>query len=43
VNVSGIDCLVAAATMAGGHELFTADADFEAIARLVPLRLYRPA
>ena len=40
-NVSGIDCLIAASTMAGGHELFTVDADFDAIARHAPLTLVK--
>jgi predicted nucleic acid-binding protein len=39
-NVSGIDCLIAATAIAGGHELFTADADFEAIRRLSNLKLF---
>ena len=39
-NVSGLDCLIAATTIAGGHELFTADADFEAIRRHSNLKLF---
>jgi predicted nucleic acid-binding protein len=39
-NVSGIDCLIAATAIAGGHELFTADADFQAISRLSNLKLF---
>ena len=39
-NVSGIDCLIAATTIAGGHELFTVDADFQAIRRLSNLKLF---
>jgi predicted nucleic acid-binding protein len=39
-NVSGIDCLIAASTIAGGHELFTADADFEAISKHSALKLF---
>jgi predicted nucleic acid-binding protein len=39
-NVSGIDCLIAATAIAGGHELFTADADFQAIGRLSNLKLF---
>jgi predicted nucleic acid-binding protein len=39
-NASGIDCLIAATAIAGGHELFTADADFQAIRRLSNLRLF---
>lgn len=42
VNVSGIDCLIAVAAMAGGHELFAVDADFEVIAEHAPLKLFRP-
>jgi predicted nucleic acid-binding protein len=38
-NVSGIDCLIAATAIAGGHELFTADKDFETIRRHTSLRL----
>ena len=41
LNVSGVDCLIAACTIAGHHELFAVDEDFEAIARHVPLRLFR--
>jgi predicted nucleic acid-binding protein len=41
LNVSGIDCLIAACAMVGNHELFAIDEDFEAIARQVPLKLYR--
>jgi len=40
VNVSGPDCLIAAITVRGKHELFAMDADFESIARIVPLRLF---
>jgi predicted nucleic acid-binding protein len=40
-NVSGIDCLIAASTIAGGHELFTDDADFDAISKHSPLKLFR--
>lgn len=40
-NVSGIDCLIAASAIAGGHQLFTADADFEAICRHSALELFR--
>ena len=40
VNVSGIDCLIAATAIAGGHELFTADEDFESIRRHANLRLF---
>jgi predicted nucleic acid-binding protein len=41
VNVSGIDCLIAACTIAGGHELFAADADFVAISKHSTLRLFK--
>lgn len=40
LNVSGIDCLIAATSIAGGHELFAVDGDFEAIAKHSPLRLF---
>lgn len=40
-NVSGIDCLIAASAIAGGHELFAVDADFDAIGRHAPLKLFR--
>jgi predicted nucleic acid-binding protein len=40
VNVSGIDCLIAATAIAGGHELFTADEDFESIRRHTNLSLF---
>lgn len=41
LNVSGVDCLIAACTITGNHELFAVDEDFEAIARHMPLRLFR--
>jgi predicted nucleic acid-binding protein len=41
LNVSGVDCLIAACAIVGSHELFAADDDFAAIARHVPLRLFR--
>jgi len=41
VNVSGIDCLIAASAIAGGHELFAVDADFEAICKHSSLKLFR--
>lgn len=41
VNVSSIDCLIAASTIAGGHELFSVDEDFEAIRRHSDLKLVR--
>jgi predicted nucleic acid-binding protein len=40
LNVSGPDCLIAALAIAGEHRLFARDDDFEAIARLAPLKLY---
>ena len=40
LNVSGIDCLIAATAIEGKHELFTTDGDFDAIAKVVPLRLF---
>ena len=42
VNLSGVDCLIAAQTIAGGHELFAADGDFAHLARHAPLRLFDP-
>jgi predicted nucleic acid-binding protein len=41
LNVSGVDCLIAAGAITGGHDLFTVDEDFEAIAKHTPLKLYR--
>jgi predicted nucleic acid-binding protein len=41
LNVSGVDCLIAACAITGGHVLFTVDEDFEAIAKHTPLKLYR--
>ena len=43
VNVSGVDCLIAACAIVGNHELFAVDEDFEAIGRHAPLRLYSGA
>ena len=40
LNVSGMDCLIAATSIAGGHELFAVDGDFAEIAKLSPLRLF---
>jgi predicted nucleic acid-binding protein len=40
-TASGPDCLIAVLAMAGDHELFTLDADFLALAKHVPLKLYR--
>ena len=39
-NVSGVDCLIAATAIAGAHELFSADKDFEAIRRHTNLKLF---
>jgi predicted nucleic acid-binding protein len=41
LNVSGVDCLIAACAITGSHDLFAVDEDFEAIARHAPLRLFR--
>ncbi len=41
LNVSGVDCLIAACTITGSHELLAVDEDFEAIARYTPLKLFR--
>ena len=40
LNVSGIDCLIAAMAMEGKHELFSTDRDFVKIAKFVPLKLF---
>ena len=40
LNVSGIDCLIAATAIAGDHELFSVDGDVEDISMLSPLSLY---
>jgi predicted nucleic acid-binding protein len=40
-NVSGIDCLIAATVIAGGHQLFTADKDFETIRQHTNLRIFQ--
>ena len=40
LNVSGIDCLIAACAIVGSHELFTVDRDFAAIAKHAPLKLF---
>ncbi len=39
LNLSGIDCLIAASAIGGGHHLFSIDADFEAIRRHSDLKL----
>jgi predicted nucleic acid-binding protein len=41
LKVSGIDCLIAAVALVGGHDLFTVDEDFAAIAKHAPLKLYK--
>jgi predicted nucleic acid-binding protein len=41
LNVSGTDCLIAACALVGGHELFTVDEDFAAIAKHSPLTLFK--
>lgn len=41
LNVSGIDCLIAATAMAGGHELFAVDGDFGGISKHSPLKLFK--
>lgn len=41
LNVSGVDCLIAACAILGDHELFALDDDFVAMARHVPLKLLR--
>ncbi len=40
LNASGIDCLIAASAIAGGHLLFARDDDFEAISEFAPLELF---
>ena len=40
VNLSGVDCLIAAMAIAGGHELFAADDDFAQLAKHSKLRLF---
>jgi len=40
VNVSAIDCLIAACAIAGDHELFAMDDDYQGIAEQTTLRLY---
>jgi predicted nucleic acid-binding protein len=41
LSVSGVDCLIAAIAIAGGHRLFAMDEDFESIAKHAALKLYR--
>ena len=41
MNVSSIDCLIAASAIAGGHALFAVDEDFEAIRRHSELELVK--
>src|SRR5262249_13383678 len=40
ISASGPDCLIAVQAMAGGHELFTSDPDFKAIAKHAPLKIF---
>ncbi len=40
LNLSGIDCLIAASAIAGDHELFAVDDDFTAIAQHSSLKLF---
>jgi len=42
LNLSGIDCLIAASAIAGDHELFAIDDDFAAIAEHSRLKLFTP-
>lgn len=37
-----VDCMIANVAIRTGHQLLTADRDFEAMARVVPLRLAAP-
>lgn len=41
ITASGPDCLIAALTIAGGHELFAADDDFRTIAEFSALKLFQ--
>lgn len=41
LNVSGVDCLIAACAITGNHELFAVDDDFKAIATHAQLRLFK--
>jgi len=41
VRASGPDCLIAAQAITANHELFTTDPDFDAIAKLSPLKLFK--
>ena len=40
LNVSGIDCLIAATAILRRNELFTADTDFASISRMSGLKLF---
>lgn len=42
LNASGPDCLIAAVAVAGSHELFAVDEDFDALAGHSALKLFRP-
>ncbi len=41
LHASGPDCLIATLAIAGNHELFAIDQDFEDIARNTSLKLYK--
>lgn len=41
LNVSSIDCLIARIAIGRGDRLFAIDADFQGIAKLAPLKLYK--
>ena len=41
LTASGPDCLIAVLAISGGHELFALDEDFRALARHVPLKLFK--
>jgi predicted nucleic acid-binding protein len=40
LNLTGVDCLIAACAIVGGHQLFAVDEDFDSIAKHVPLKLF---
>ena len=42
LNVTGVDCLIAACAVVGGHELFAIDDDVDSIAKQVPLKMFTP-
>ncbi len=41
LNVSAIDCLIAQQAIASSAQLFAIDADFDAIVKVAPLKLYK--